>query len=123
MAGVLSPYTTSSPPPQISATIRQDGKLIDSDTAEATALPDSLTAKARMSLSPSANGESIFRPTSANSMRIRIDKPTSEMISGRSLYTHVPTGYEGESHLYWREREKRAHCEYLFQSRAQHQLV
>jgi len=94
--GDSSPYTTSSPPPQVSSIIKQDGRLVESDTAEATALPDSLTAKARMSLSPGLVADGIVRPTSANSMRIRIDKPTSEMISGRSLYTHVPTGYESE---------------------------
>lgn len=92
MAGDSSPYTTAPPPPQVSATIRQDGRLIDSDTAEVTALSDSLSAKTRLSAGPA---DDILRPTSASSMRIRIDKPSLETISGRSLYTHVPTGFEG----------------------------
>lgn len=33
-------------------------------------------------------------------MRIRIDKPSSEAISGRALYQHVPTGFEGDPLLH-----------------------
>lgn len=84
-------------PPHVPAIIRHDTRLNDSDTAEATALRDNLTAKGRVSLSPGVAGDGIVRPTSANSMRVRIDKPNSAMISGRSLYTHVPTGYETSS--------------------------
>lgn len=96
MAGDNSSGPTTSPPPPISATIRQDGKLIDEDATETTALPEGLNPKSRSSLSPTISGDGIFRPTSASSMRIRIDKPTSDMITGRNLYTHVPTGFEGE---------------------------
>lgn len=89
-----SPYTVSSPPPQVSTTVRQDGKLVDHDTAEVTAIPDTLNPSSKGRLSTSF-GDSISRPTSAASMRVRIDKPSLEAISGRSLYTHVPTGFEG----------------------------
>ncbi|KAI3482036.1 hypothetical protein L1887_55351 [Cichorium endivia] len=33
-------------------------------------------------------------------MRIRVDKPSSEAISGRALYTHVPTGFEEDPLLH-----------------------
>ncbi|PWZ01216.1 alpha/beta-hydrolase [Testicularia cyperi] len=56
-----------------------------------TALASALSSYVRSSVNA---GESISRPGSAASMRIRVDKPSSEAISSRALYTHVPTGFE-----------------------------
>lgn len=76
----------------VAAIIRQDGKLIDVDTAEATALPQGMTGKGR-----TLNGvETISRPDSAASMRIRIDKPNSDSIKSRSVYTRPINAFEGE---------------------------
>ncbi|SPO31699.1 related to YEH1 - steryl ester hydrolase [Ustilago trichophora] len=68
-----------------------DGNLISQDTAAASALSDYV----RTSIT-----EPISRPSSAASMRIRVDKPSSEAISGRALYTHVPTGFEEDPLLH-----------------------
>lgn len=68
-----------------------DGNLINHDTAAATAISDFLRT---------STNEPISRPSSAASMRIRVDKPTSESISGRALYTHVPTGFEEDPLLH-----------------------
>ncbi|KAJ9476214.1 Sterol esterase 2 [Pseudozyma hubeiensis] len=68
-----------------------DGNLINHDTAAVTAISDFLRTSAN---------EPISRPSSAASMRIRVDKPTSESISGRALYTHVPTGFEEDPLLH-----------------------
>ncbi|SPO31466.1 related to YEH1 - steryl ester hydrolase [Ustilago trichophora] len=68
-----------------------DGNLISHDTAAASALSDYV----RTSIT-----EPISRPSSAASMRIRVDKPSSEAISGRALYTHVPTGFEEDPLLH-----------------------
>lgn len=62
-----------------------DGNLINYDTAAATALSDYIRT---------STTEPISRPSSAASMRIRVDKLSTEAISGRALYTHVPTGFE-----------------------------
>ncbi|EPQ25636.1 uncharacterized protein PFL1_06773 [Pseudozyma flocculosa PF-1] len=67
-----------------------DSNLVVTDTASTSAVSDSIRA------STSALGESISRPVSAASMRIRVDRPSNEAISGRALYTHVPTGFEEE---------------------------
>lgn len=67
-----------------------DGHLVNHDTAAASALSDFLRS----------NTEPISRPSSAASMRIRVDKPSSEAISGRALYTHVPTGFEEDPLLH-----------------------
>ena len=71
---------------------KSNGSLTVPDTASASALSDTLRA--------ASLGESISRPGSAASMRIRIDRPSSPAISGRALYTHVPTGYEDEPLLH-----------------------
>lgn len=77
--------------------IRSDGKLVDVDTAEVSALPEGFSSKTRPSTSGS---ESISRPTSAASMRIRIDKPSAEAIKIRSMYTRPINAFEGEqAHL------------------------
>ncbi len=68
-----------------------DGNLISHDTAASSALSDFIRNSAN---------EPISRPSSAASMRIRIDKPSSEAISGRALYTHVPTGFEEDPLLH-----------------------
>ncbi|TKY86984.1 hypothetical protein EX895_003661 [Sporisorium graminicola] len=68
-----------------------DGNLVNHDTAAVTALSDFLRA---------STNEPISRPSSAASMRIRVDKPTAEAISGRALYTHVPTGFEEDPLLH-----------------------
>lgn len=68
-----------------------DGNLVNHDTAAATALSDFLRTSAN---------EPISRPSSAASMRIRVDKPSAESISGRALYTHVPTGFEEDPLLH-----------------------
>ncbi|SNX87939.1 related to YEH1 - steryl ester hydrolase [Melanopsichium pennsylvanicum] len=68
-----------------------DGNLINKDAAAASALSDYF----RTSIT-----EPISRPSSAASMRIRVDKPSSEAISGRALYTHVPTGFEEDPLLH-----------------------
>ncbi|EST06775.1 AB-hydrolase lipase [Kalmanozyma brasiliensis GHG001] len=68
-----------------------DGNLISHDTAASSALSDFIRSSAN---------EPISRPSSAASMRIRIDKPSSETISGRALYTHVPTGFEEDPLLH-----------------------
>jgi hypothetical protein len=44
------------------------------------------------SLATSAND--ISRPSSAASMRIRVDKQSAESISGSGLFTHQPNGYD-----------------------------
>ncbi|CBQ71445.1 related to YEH1-steryl ester hydrolase [Sporisorium reilianum SRZ2] len=69
-----------------------DGNLVNHDTAAASALSDFLRT--------SAANEPISRPSSAASMRIRVDKPSAESISGRALYTHVPTGFEEDPLLH-----------------------
>lgn len=68
-----------------------DGNLINPDTAAASALSDYIRT---------STNEPISRPCSAASMRIRVDKPSSETISGRALYTHVPTGFEEDPLLH-----------------------
>ena len=66
-----------------------DGNLINHDTAAVTAISDLLRSS-----------DPISRPSSAASMRIRVDKPSAESISGRALYTHVPTGFEEDPLLH-----------------------
>ncbi|SAM86299.1 related to YEH1-steryl ester hydrolase [Ustilago bromivora] len=68
-----------------------DGNLISLDTAAASALSDYIRT---------STNEPISRPSSAASMRIRVDKLSSEAISGRALYTHVPTGFEQDPLLH-----------------------
>lgn len=65
-----------------------EGNLVNQDTAAASALSDFV------------RGDPISRPASAASMRVRVDKPSNEAISGRALYTHVPTGFEEDPLLH-----------------------
>lgn len=95
MTGGASLYSSSSPPPQVSTIVRQDGKMVDNDTAEVTAIPDNLNVSSKGARLSASLDDLMSRPDSAASMRIRIDKPSTEAISGRSLYTHVSTGFEG----------------------------
>lgn len=96
MTGTNYPHHDDNPyiaPPTVSSALLQDGKLVELDTAEVSSLPQNLAPKTRnASLSV---GESISRPGSAASMRVRVDKPSQEAISGSSLYAHVPLGFEG----------------------------
>jgi lysosomal acid lipase/cholesteryl ester hydrolase len=69
----------------LTAGIRPSGKLVDVDTAEASALPEGFS-NGKQRLSTSSDGI-ISRPTSAQSMRIRIDKPSLDAIKSRNVYT------------------------------------
>ncbi|KAN0062337.1 hypothetical protein ACQY0O_005219 [Thecaphora frezii] len=89
-SGDASSGAASKPAPTTTTRLLAGSNLVFTDTASASAMSDSLRA------SNSATGESISRPGSAASMRIRVDRPSSEAIIGRALYTHVPTGFEEE---------------------------
>lgn len=80
---------------QLTAGIRPNGKLIDVDSAEASALPQGYS-NGKQRLSISSDGM-ISRPTSANSMRIRIDKPSLDSIKGRNVYTKPINPFEQTS--------------------------
>ncbi|PWN48487.1 alpha/beta-hydrolase [Violaceomyces palustris] len=68
-----------------------DANLKETSTLLPSPLPQTDLFKRQ---SASSSYDPISRPTSAASMRIRVDRPTSEAISGSALYTHVPTGFE-----------------------------
>lgn len=89
-SGGIAPSCSSSKSTRVEGLLI-DGNSISHDTASVTAISDFLRASA---------SDPISRPSSAASMRIRVDKPSSETISGRALYTHVPTGFEEDPLLH-----------------------
>lgn len=94
-SGSPSPYSLPS-----NSTVSTEGKLINYESrGEASALPDSLAPLNPNKRNGSIDGTPISRPGSAASMRVRVDKPSLEAISGSSLYSKVGTGFERELSL------------------------
>lgn len=87
-------------PSDVTFSLVSNGKLVDHDTAEVTALPLTLNPKTKAlgvsSSAASSDSEMMSRPASATAMRgVQIDQSTPEAIANRSLYAH-PSLYDGD---------------------------
>lgn len=88
-------------PPGVTSSLVPDGKLVDFDTAQVTALPDSLhpynnkDPRRNGSLSsPSSSFDDDKTPTRpvtpSNNIQVKVDRPSYDTLAGRSLYSHPP---------------------------------
>ncbi|CAO1613999.1 unnamed protein product [Jaminaea pallidilutea] len=104
-----NPYSA---PTGVTSSLVPDGKLIDHDTAEVTALPPTFL-NTKSNFGPSATGDYDpigSRPGSSLSLRgVHVDKASDEAIKRRSLYSHPPSEDHGDA---------RSNVERLFAHRA-----
>lgn len=108
-------------PPGVTSSLVADGKLVDFDTAQVTALPDTLhpqratgskngVASSPSSSSPSSSIDGPDRVGSpvpsggGRSLQVKVDRPSNETLAGRSLYSHPPLDDDEGDDLLSRQR-------------------